>query len=340
MFLFNRLRLIIYLATIGLIFHFVTIGLIFHKCIDFIQYPSLPFNDSVRNYSCVISSIDKIPNSILSLLSSDIYNDNYDKTDFLMQCRYEHSNDRPTLSKIDEFELNYCSEEAILWYTRDTFVHRIVNKALSSKNAQMINKCRFLIRDLHQQISYLHQNNYQRDIVQPSQTYYCGMTLSAKDLDRLVIGRLITFDKFSSASSSREVALMFAGNALLQIEVNNRTGLHGVFHLISDISNFKDEEEILFSIGNVFRVEQIHWCEKKSLWEIKLILQKHIQYRCQFGMQSTNNIKWKFVKSTWEGLIKLSDKVFKFISSHPFRGKTLLKSDYTMRFSFHNFFFK
>jgi hypothetical protein len=90
------------------------------------------------------------------------------------------------------------------------------------------------------------------------------------------------------------------------------------FHSISDISNFKDEEEILFSIGNVFRVEEIHWCEKKSLWEIKLILQKHILYRSQFGTKSINNMKWKFVESAWESLLKLSDKLFKSFVSQPF----------------------
>jgi hypothetical protein len=113
------------------------------------------------------------------------------------------------------------------------------------------------------------------------------MILSKKDIKKLTVGNLITFKSFTSASLSREVAMMFAGNALIEIEIHNRTGLYGIFHEISDLSNFKDEEEILFSFGNVFRVEQVQWCPKKSIWEIKLILQKHLQYRSNFGVKST-----------------------------------------------------
>jgi hypothetical protein len=262
----------------------------------------------------------------LSLLSSDADDEHGDKNDFLMQCRQEYSNNRLILSKINEFELNYCSEQAIYWYTQDTFVYRIVNKALRSKNVQMINKCRFFIRDLHRQTLHTHQIKYQRDIVQPPQVYFPGLTLSPKDLDKLAVSKLITFNSFISASSFREVAMMFADNALLQIEVNNRTGLHAIFHSISEFSHFKDEEEILFSIGNVFRVEEIHWCTKKSLWEIKLILQKHIQYRSNFGMQSTNNRKRKLIESVWEGLMESSSEIFKAFGSHSFPVKPFLKS--------------
>lgn len=72
---------------------------------------------------------------------------------------------------------------------------------------------------------------------------------------------------------------MFTGNVLFEIEVDSRNSRYGIFHSISHLSHFKDEEETLFAIGNIFRVEKIDWCEKDSLWNIKLTLQKHILYR-------------------------------------------------------------
>jgi hypothetical protein len=257
--------------------------------------------------SCSITSIDEIPESILSLLSSNT-TDGGSKTKFLMQCRYEYSNNRRTLSEIDQFEENYRSEQAISWYTRDSFVYRIINKSLRSGNIRQVNKCRYFIQDLHQQLTDLHRTKYRRDIVQPTQIFYRGMTLYSEDIKRLIVGEFITFNSFMSASSSKDVAMMFAANALLQIEVNNRTGLHAVFHQISDLSNFKQEDEILFSIGNIFRVEKIQWCDKKLLWYVKLTLQKDLQHRLDFRIQSTNNIKQKLIsfspKRIWHNIIK------------------------------------
>jgi hypothetical protein len=260
----------------------------------------------VQIYSQTISLIDKRQPRIFSLALPDTCDSNDNKHDFLIQCRNEYSKDQYTLSKITQFETNYCSEQAVYWYTQDTFVYRIVNKALRSGNTRLINRCRFYIRDLHQQMSYLHQTKYQRDIVQSSQIYYRGMTLSKVDLNKLVIGKLITFNSFISASLSRDVAMMFAGNVLLQIEVQNRIGLYAIFHSISDLSHFKHEEEILFSIGNVFRVEDIEKCENNVRWNVKLILQKHIQYRSNFRRQSTNGIKYQSIIS----FIKRVRKIF------------------------------
>ncbi len=51
----------------------------------------------------------------------------------------------------------------------------------------------------------------------------------------------------------------------------------------------------MFSIGNVFQVEDIQWWDKESLRQVKLILQKHLQYRSNFGIESANKINRKFV---------------------------------------------
>ncbi len=272
---------------------------------------SLIVNGLIWKHSNTISLIDEIQKSILSLLSTDLQDNHGDKAAFLAHCRHEYANNQSTLSKIDEFELNYHSEQAIFWYTRHTFIHLIINKALCSEDPQMIDPCQVFIRDLHHIPFFLHRIKYRRDIVQPRQICYRGMILSKKDITKLIVGNLITFKSFTSASLSREVAMMFAGNALIEIEIHNRTGLYDVFNQVSDLSNFKDEEEILFSIGNVFRVEQVQWCPKKSIWEIKLILQKHIKYRSNFGVKSTNNLKPKLIVRVWQSLIKSLINIFK-----------------------------
>jgi hypothetical protein len=44
-----------------------------------------------------------------------------------------------------------------LWYTRDSFLYRVVNMALRSKNIVIIWKFRFIIQDIYQQLEALHE---------------------------------------------------------------------------------------------------------------------------------------------------------------------------------------
>ncbi|CAF4656250.1 unnamed protein product, partial [Rotaria magnacalcarata] len=47
-------------------------------------------------------------------------------------CRTHYSRNQLELKHIKEFELTYTASDAIEWYTRDSFVHKIVNRAVRS----------------------------------------------------------------------------------------------------------------------------------------------------------------------------------------------------------------
>ena len=57
---------------------------------------------------------------------------------------------------IDEFEEKYDPSNAIYWYTRDTFLYKMVNMALRTENSAIIWRLRFFILDMHQQLKQLH----------------------------------------------------------------------------------------------------------------------------------------------------------------------------------------
>jgi hypothetical protein len=71
--------------------------------------------------------------------------------------RLYYMNNIPKLKDIAEFESDYCSQSAILWYTRECFVFEMLNLALHMLKADTIINVGFLIRDLHQQIQELHR---------------------------------------------------------------------------------------------------------------------------------------------------------------------------------------
>ncbi|CAF1069885.1 unnamed protein product [Didymodactylos carnosus] len=78
--------------------------------------------------------------------------------DFLTNSRAAYINNSAQMRVIDRFAQEYQSfEQAIGWYTRDSFVYRLVNRALHSQNPDIIHKYRFFINDPMLHLDTLHQ---------------------------------------------------------------------------------------------------------------------------------------------------------------------------------------
>ena len=58
---------------------------------------------------------------------------------------------------IDEFEATYDPANAISWYTRDTFLYKMVNMALRTENIVVVWRLRFFIQDMYRQLQRLHK---------------------------------------------------------------------------------------------------------------------------------------------------------------------------------------
>lgn len=70
-------------------------------------------------------------------------------------CKREYAGDERGLCIIDEFQRNYNKHRATWWYTRDSFVYRMLNRSLRTHDIELINKFGFYIKDLHQQLEGL-----------------------------------------------------------------------------------------------------------------------------------------------------------------------------------------
>jgi hypothetical protein len=75
------------------------------------------------------------------------------RNDLIEICRKQHKNDEAENKKIDDFEQIYTPNQAVLWYTKDSFVYRLLNKALRTENIDIIYKVRSFITDLHRQFN-------------------------------------------------------------------------------------------------------------------------------------------------------------------------------------------
>jgi tetratricopeptide (TPR) repeat protein len=202
------------------------------------------------------------------------------KIEMINECRLCYENDLIEQEKIKDFDVNYSTDEAISWYTRDSFLYRTLNKALRTENIDIIFKFRFFLSDLFNQLKLLH-NEFMEILDDIILTVYRGGCVSVNELENLKtnIGGFISFNTFLSTSLDKDVALLFAGQGdnrplresiLFQIKIFTQSNLKP-FANIKEKSFMKDEDEILFSLGTIFRIESVE-CLNQYIWIINLTL--------------------------------------------------------------------
>lgn len=193
----------------------------------------------------------------------------------ILQFKSEYKGNQSQTAAIEKFALTYNAKDAIWWYTSVTFVFKIVNKALRLQDVKIIFELRFFITDLYKQLSDLssRQSNNQAPF-----TVYRGTKLSTKDLKKIIynVGSLISMNSFFSTSRHKEVARIFHGpgeNAirkpiLFEIAIVPRFVLMP-FADITALTAIPDEEEVLFSLNMIFKIET-YSLDGNGIWNVKL----------------------------------------------------------------------
>ena len=202
---------------------------------------------------------------------------NIEKNEMLTKCRQECDMNMATLKKIDTFNDLYKSSDAIKWYAEDTFIYRSINKALRSNTIEEIIGYRFFIVDLHDQLKLLCEEQFCE--MSTVATVYRGQGVLPKQLDLLKsnIGNLITIKSFLSTSWDKTVARDFVFTQIdrpgvepvlfeMKIDTNVR---EKPFAYIAEFTPM-NEEEVLLSMGFVFRIEQVRFDRAEQFWFVEL----------------------------------------------------------------------
>ncbi|CAF4972402.1 unnamed protein product, partial [Rotaria magnacalcarata] len=204
------------------------------------------------------------------------------KEDFVQFWRNEAKHNNITLEIIDEFDRDYCLQSTIWWYTRQSFIYEMLNWSLRKLDSRIMMKMGFFIRDLHYQIVELHKQQVKNDQIDPL-IVYRGQGLSTNDFEKIQKnqGGLMSFNNFLSTSKDQDTSRGFAESnssrsdtvgVLFQISVH-LMAFSTPFGSVAHLSNFKSEEEILFSMHTVFRVGEIKQEFTGSpVWTIQLTL--------------------------------------------------------------------
>ena len=191
------------------------------------------------------------------------------KQEMISKCKLYYRGNPKEIQNIDEFDKDYNPDNAIKWYTRNSFLYKLINKALRCEDADSLYTYRFYIVDLsallakncrilRENISYL--------------TVYRGIKMRKEEMDRLSnsVGHHMSCNGYFSSSRQESVAKMYAGIGAKSALISEPKPLESVLFVIeidldaypelvlADISHlrlFTDEAEVLFDLGTVFEIE-------------------------------------------------------------------------------------
>ena len=199
---------------------------------------------------------------------------NVGKSSMLNYFRSHYSQNTSTLKVVEEFARDYTAEKAIHWYTRDSFLFRLLNKSLRAQDVNLMVKFHPIINHLHHQLKELsnNQQHYHQDYTSRKSIFYRAQLMSSHELELITrnIGGLISFKSFLSTSKDREVALYLISLAydesrqsvFFEIEVDLSCCKSACFADISANSAFSEECEVLFSTGTTFRIQSVRLPDK------------------------------------------------------------------------------
>ncbi|CAF0955311.1 unnamed protein product [Adineta steineri] len=180
------------------------------------------------------------------------------------------------LEKIAKFERDYVSYKSIWWYTRESFVYKMINRALRKQDIYIIIKAGFFIRDLQKEIEARYKPPTEKMIV------HRGQALSEMDFNQLCErkGGLYSFNNFLSTSMRFNVSNLFGEGCpqnheivgiLFEIEIDPTIFTPTHWAWIASESRYPEEEEVLFAMHSIFRINEIEKLDDRY-WKVQLSL--------------------------------------------------------------------
>ncbi|UJR14718.1 hypothetical protein I4U23_001711 [Adineta vaga] len=198
-----------------------------------------------------------------------------DKMNVISGCLHEYNHDISQLPIVQEFEKQYVSDQSIWWYTRESFVSRLLNKALSILNLDLLFLFSFLIHDI--------QDRLLKDQCRSAIKVYHGQIMSIKELYlfRDYIGKCFSINTFLWTISDRKHLLRSLSGfpigedlvrILFEIDADPRLNSTKAFASITHSAHFSPVEQVLFQFGSVFQLMDMRHDKKNSVWIVKISL--------------------------------------------------------------------
>jgi tetratricopeptide (TPR) repeat protein len=193
------------------------------------------------------------------------------KEELFKLCEYYYLGDESEKKNIEDFRDRYECKSPITWFTEEIFLYKLLNKALRTEDIDGLYLFHFYIVDLWTQLEKESSKNKEleencRRMNNGEFILFRGQKMSEEELEKFQHskGSLISPNGFFSTSINRDCALNFMKERmcdgfvpiLFKIEADS-TVQSTVFAYIEHLTAKKGECEVLFSIGSVFKVNDV-----------------------------------------------------------------------------------
>ncbi len=193
-----------------------------------------------------------------------------DKNELISISKQIYKNNETELNNISKFEQKYTPEHAIKWYTKDSFLSRLLNKALRKQNIDILFLFHFFIVDIRHQLE-------ERRGKTPIQAYRSQL-MSSDELKKLqnATGQFISINSFLSATMDCGCAQSYLDTndglerVLFEIDADPHFAVNKPFAQIKSYHNDK-ENEVLFMLGSIFEIVTVKRIND-GIWVIHLKL--------------------------------------------------------------------
>ncbi|UJR17138.1 hypothetical protein I4U23_004034 [Adineta vaga] len=119
---------------------------------------------------------------------------------FIETLKNYYQDNKCTLCMLEKFDSECKSEDAILWFTRDTFLYRLLNQALRQHNIEVMFLLSFYVQDFYRQMKIENENFRKKYLENPCITLYRGQIMRLNELERLKVGDTIINNSFLSST--------------------------------------------------------------------------------------------------------------------------------------------
>ena len=198
------------------------------------------------------------------------------KKDFIECCRQHYNESSDNKINIDLFDSTYQKGDAITWYTKQSFVYRLLNQTFAVDDIGLVFKMRYFVCNLYKDLMKLHEDTFKN--LGPQISVYRGKLMSRDEFHALyaTIGKCIVTNSFLSTSLDKKVAEMFSGNqavtdgnvsVIFRIILDQTSNESKSSAFIGHMSNIVDEAEFILPPGMTFRnreIKRIHVCDTSN----------------------------------------------------------------------------
>jgi hypothetical protein len=240
----------------------------------------------------------------------------FSRSEMITFCQQKYADNPTELNRVEEFEEYYRSENAIFWFTRDTFLYRLLNRALRNQEIETLYSIRYFIKDLHLRLKERYNSQLSSSTAFcEKDTIYRGQLMDNEEFDKKIrsnVGGFFSISSFLSTTRDRCLALVFAGNSgpngaskeqcvLFEIPIDISIDKFSYADIANESAFGEAEKEVLFTMGTIFRIISVTRENNEGVW----IVQLKISDEEDTHLNKISSIIKKDITEPYKPLIKL-----------------------------------